>query len=123
MKSSRAEKASYRLALFSSFVLSMTIAVQPTIAPAADGDTTTITTVAMPRADTGSRQEPSSNAAVVLHGTRPFTSAATEVPNVRNEAPPPPYMGFVPRPLTGSEWNTEYNYNGLNYTLPGGAAE
>ena len=123
MKSSRTEKACYRIAFLSSFALSMVMALHSTIARAADGDTTTITTVAIPRADTGSQKEPSSNATVVLRGNRPVTPAAAEVPNPRNEAPPPPYMGFVPRPLTGSGWNTEYNYNGLNYTPPEGAAE
>ena len=120
MKPSRGEEGSYRLALLTSFLLSTTIALQPMIAQAADGDTAI--TVATPRADTGSQEEPSSNAPVVLCGTRPVTPAAAQVPNVRNQTPTPPYMGFVPAPY-GSGWNTEYNYNGLNYTPPGGAAE
>ena len=117
MKPSR---AAYCLGLLS-LLLSIVMLSEPTNAQAADGDTAT--TVAIPRADTSAQAEPSSNAPVVLRGTRPVTPAAAEVPNVRNQAPPPPYMGFVPAPLTGSGWNTEYNYNGLNYTPPGGAAE
>jgi len=112
-------RAAYRLGLLS-LLLSTVVLSQPTIAQAADGDTTI--TVAIPRADTGSQAEPSSNAPVVLRGTRPVTAAAAQVPNMRNQTPPPPYMGFVPAPY-GSGWNTEYNYNGLNYTPPGGAAE
>jgi hypothetical protein len=114
-------RAAYCLGLLS-LLVSIAMPLQPTIAQAADGDTTT--TVAIPRADTSAQAEPSSNAPVVLlRGTRPVAPAAAEVPNVRNRAPPPPYMGFVPAALTGSGWNTEYNYNGLNYTPSGGAAE
>ena len=115
----KSSRAAYRLALLS-LLLSMAMLSRPTIAEAADGGTAI--TVAIPRADTGSQEEPSSNAPVILRGTRPVTRAAAEAPNVRNRAPPPPYMGFVPAPY-GSGWNTEYNYNGLNYTPPGGAAE
>ena len=104
-------RAAYRLALLS--LLSMAMLLRPTIAQAAEGDTTT--TVAIPRADTSSQTESSSNAPVVLRGTRPVTPAAAQEPNVSNQAPPPPYMGLVPAPY-GSGWNTEYNYNGLNYT-------
>ena len=111
-------RAAYCLALLS-LLLSMAMLLEPTIAQAAESDTTT---VAMPRADTSSQTEPSSNAPVVLRGTRPVTPAAAQEPNVSNQAPPPPYMGFVPAPY-GSGWNTEYNYNGLSYTPPGGAAE
>ena len=115
MKPSR---AAYRLALLS--LLSMAMLLRPTIAQAAEGDTTT--TVAIPRADTSSQTEPSSNATVVLRGTRPVTPAAAQESNLSNQAAPPPYMGFVPAPYA-SGWNTEYNYNGLNYTPTGGAAE
>ena len=113
-------RAAYHVALLS-LLLSIVMFSEPTIAQAADGDTTT--TVAIPRADTSAQAEPSSNAPVVLRGTRPVTPAAAQAPGVSNRAPPPPYMGFVPAPLSGSGWNTEYNYNGLNYTPPGGAAE
>jgi len=112
-------RAAYRLALLS-LVLSMSMLMQPTIAQAAEGDTTT--TVAIPRADTSSQTEPSSTAPVILRGTRPITPAAAQEPNVSNQAPPPPYMGLVPAPY-GSGWNTEYNYNGLSYTPRGGAAQ
>jgi hypothetical protein len=121
MKPSRPENGSYRLVLLTSLLVSVALLSQPTIAQTADGDTTT--TVAIPRADTSAQAEPSSNAPVVLRGTRPVTPAAAQAPGVSNRAAPPPYMGFVPPPLSGSGWNTEYNYNGLNYTPPGGAAE
>ena len=74
MKPSCRKKASYRLALLTSFLLSIAMALQPAIAQAADGDTTT--TVAMLRADTSAQAEPSSNVPVVLRGTRPVTPAA-----------------------------------------------
>ena len=113
MKPSRVGKASYRLAFLTSLLLSMALLLQPTIAEGADGDTTT--TLAMPRANASS-QEPSSGDPVILRGTRPVSPVAAEAPNVGNQAPPPAYTGFVPTPLYGSGWNTEYNYNGLNYT-------
>ena len=113
MKPSRVGKASYRLAFLTSLLLSMALLLPPTIAEGADGDTTT--TLAMPRANASS-QEPSSGGPVILRGTRPVSPVAAEAPNVGNQAPPPAYMGFVPTPLYGSGWNTEYNYNGLNYT-------
>ena len=119
MKPSRVGKAFYRLAFLTSLLLSMALLLQPTIADGADGDTTT--TLAMPRADAGS-QEPSSGGPVVLRGTRPVSPIAAEAPNVGNQASLPPYMGFVPRPLYGSGWNTEYNSEGLSYT-PNGAPE
>jgi hypothetical protein len=117
VRPSRAGKASYRLAFLTSLLLSMALLLQPTIAHGADGDTTT--TLAMPRADAA--QEPSSGGPVILRGTRPVNRVAAEAPN-GNQASAPPYMGFVPRPLYGSGWNTEYNSNGLNYT-PNGAPE
>ena len=113
MKPSRVGKASYRLAFLTSLLLSMALLLPPTIAEGADGDTTT--TLAMPRANASS-QEPSSGGPVILRGTRPVSPVAAEAPNVGNQAPPPAYTGFVPTPLYGSGWNTEYNYNGLNYT-------
>ena len=119
MKPSRVGKASYRLAFWTSLLLSMGLLLQPTIADGADGDTTT--TLAMPRADAGS-QEPSSGGRVIRRGTRPVSAVAAQARNIGNQAPPRPYMGFVPTPLYGSGWNTEYNYNGLNYT-PNGAPE
>ena len=119
MKPSRVGKAAYRLALLTSLLLSMALLLQPTIADGADGDATT--TLAMPRVDAGS-QEPSSGGPVFLRGTRPVSPVAAQARNIGKQAPPPPYMGFVPTPLYGSGWNTEYNYNGLNYT-PNGAPE
>ena len=112
MKPSRVGKASYRLAFLTSLLLSMALLLPPTIAEGADGDTTT--TLAMPRANASS-QEPSSGGPVILRGTRPVSPLAAEAPNVGNQAPPPAYTGFVPTPLYGSGWSTEYNYNGLNY--------
>src|SRR5881394_2131894 len=79
-------RAAYRLPLLS-LLLSMAMLLQPTIAQAAEGDTTT--TVAIPRADTSSQTEPSSNAPVVLRGARAVTPAAAQEPNVNNRAPPP----------------------------------
>ena len=113
MKPSRVGKASYRLALLTSLLFSMALLLQPTIADGADGDTTT--TLSMPRTDAGS-QEPSSGGPVILRGTRAVSPVAAEAPNIGNQASPLPYMGFVPSPQYGSGWNTEYNYNGLNYT-------
>src|SRR5881394_2676093 len=78
-------RAAYCLALLS-LLLSMAMLLEPTIAQAAESDTTT---VAMPRADTSSQTEPSSNAPVVLRGARPVTPAAAQKPNVSNQAAPP----------------------------------
>jgi len=118
VESSRVGKASYRLALLTGLLLSMALLLQRTTADGADGDTTT--TLAMPRGDAGS-QGPSSGGPVILRGTRPVSPVAAEAPN-GNQASAPPYMGFVPTPIYSSGWNTEYNYNGLNYT-PNGAPE
>src|SRR5207302_2501414 len=88
VKPSRVGKASYRLAVLTSLLLSMALLLQPIIADGADGDTTT--TLAMPRADAGS-QEPSSGGPVILRGTRPVSPVAAEAPNVGNQASAPPY--------------------------------
>src|SRR2546423_15351001 len=85
---SRAKEARYRLAVLVA-ILSIAMLAHPTIAQAADGDTTT--TVAIPRADPSAQAEPSNNAPVVLRGTRPVTPAAAQAPGVSNRAPPPPY--------------------------------
>ena len=119
MESSRVEKASYRLALLTGLLLSMALLLQPTTADGADGDTTT--TLAMPRGDAGS-QGPSSGGPVIVRGTRPVSPVAAEASNVGNQAPPPLYTDFVPKPRYGTGWDTEYNYNGLNYT-PNGEPE
>jgi hypothetical protein len=119
VESSRVEKASYRLALLTGLLLSMALLLQPTTADGADGDTTT--TLAMPRGDAGS-QGPSSGGPVILRGTRPGSPVAAEASNVGNQAPPPLYTDFVPKPRYGTGWDTEYNYNGLNYT-PNGEPE
>src|SRR5262249_59482684 len=106
MKPSRAKNGSYRLILLTSLLASVVLLLQPTIAQPADGDTTI--TVAIPHADTGSQAEPSSNAPVVLRGTRPVTAAAAQVPTVRTQAPQPPYRGFRPAPSSPGG-TTEYN--------------
>jgi len=113
MKPSRTEEACYRLALLMSFLVSIAVALQPTIAQAADGDATT--TVAMPPADTGLR-EPSSGGSVVLRGTRPVSPASTQAPNVGNQEPPPPYMGWRPEQRIGPGWSTDYDWGGLSNT-------
>jgi len=110
-------RATYCLALLS-LLVSVAVALQSTIAQAADGDTTT--TVAIPPADTGLR-EPSSGGSVVIRGTRPISPAPRQAPSVRNEAPPPPYMGWRPEQLIGPGWNTDYDWGGLSNTpTPGG---
>jgi len=109
MKPSR---AAYRLALLS-LLLSTAVLSQPTIAQAADGDTTT--TVAMPPADTGLR-EPSSGGSVILRGTRPVSPAPTQAPNVGNQEASPTYMGWRPDQRIGPGWSTDYDWGGLSNT-------
>src|SRR5947208_4315549 len=84
---SRADKAVYRRGVLTAVLLSAAMLSQPTITAAADDDTVTVT---IPR-DTGLR-EPSSGGSLVLRGTRLVSPAPTQVPNVRNQEPPPPYM-------------------------------
>src|SRR5437868_13831473 len=102
---SRAEKARQRLAVLVA-ILSIAMLAHPTIANAADGDTTTVA-MPPPVSDTGFR-EPSGGGSVIIRGTRPVSPAAEQ-----NRTPP--YMCFQPAPLYESGWNTEYNYNGLSY--------
>ena len=117
MKASRTEKASYRLALLTSLVVSIGMALQPSIAQDADGDTTN--TLAMPPADTGLR-EPLSGGSLVLRGTRPVSPAPTQARNVSNQAAPPPYEGWRPVQQIGPGWSTDYDWSGLsNVPTPG----
>ena len=113
MEPSRAKEARYRLAVLVA-ILSIAMLAHPTIANAADGDTTTVA-MPPPVSDTGFR-EPSSGGSVIIRGTRPVSPAAEQSPDLASERNrTPPYMGFQPAPLYGSGWNTEYNYNGLSY--------
>lgn len=76
MKTVPSKKSLTELALIS-FLLSIAMLSKPTLAEAADDDTTT--TLSMPRADTGLR-EPSSGGSVVLRGTRSVSPASTHAP-------------------------------------------
>ena len=78
---------------------------KPTLAEAADDDTTT--TLSLPRADTGFR-EPSSGGSVVLRGTRSVSPASTHAPNMRNQARLP-YTGWRPEQRDDRGWSTDYD--------------
>jgi len=117
MKPSRTERASYALALLTSFFVSIATALQPSITQAADGDTNA--TLAMPPADTGLR-EPSSGGSLVLRGTRPVSPAPTQARNASNQTTPPPYEGWRPVQQIGPGWSTDYDWSGLsNVPTPG----
>jgi len=98
-----AQKACRRLAGLTALLLSMAVLMEPTIAAAADASGGDAAAAAGP---------------VVLRGTRPVSPTPEQSPKAANERnqTPAPYMGFVPAPLTGSGWDTEYNTNGLSYT-------
>jgi hypothetical protein len=112
---SRGKEATYRITFLTGLLLSMAMLLQPAIAAVDDGDTATVT-IPSPGTDTGLR-EPSITGPVVIHGTRPVSPAGTQSPNVGSERTrATSYRGFQPVPHYGSGWNTDYNFNGLDYT-------